>query len=68
MTKKSATKGSYIYPWDKWLAKPKITLRRGEDFDCQPHSMAIQIRGAASRRNIEVSVLINDDIVTVVRK
>jgi hypothetical protein len=53
------------YPWDVWLSKSKLILRRGRDYSCQPHSMAQQVRNAASARGILVSVVLVDGTITV---
>jgi len=56
------------YPWDKWFHKKSFKLVRGEDYFCQPHSMAVQVRGAASKRGLSVHVSINEKVITVVRR
>lgn len=55
------------HPWDYWLKRRVITLSKGVHFDCQPHSMAQQVRNAAFARGISVSVGILGDEVTVTR-
>lgn len=44
------------YPWEKWFMRKEFTLRRGIDYTCMPHSMAVQIRMAASSRGLSISV------------
>lgn len=43
------------YPWDKWLrraaGKTPLVLERGVDFLSQIHSMSVQIRNAAAKRD-----------------
>lgn len=53
------------YPWDRWLSKRRTTLRRGRDFQCQLHSMGVQMRNAALLRGIPVSVHLKDDVLVV---
>jgi hypothetical protein len=56
------------YPWDQWFqkaTKKPVKLVRGEHFPCQVHSMAVQVRTAASRRGLSVCVTIADDRVTL---
>lgn len=48
------------YPWDRWFVRGEFTARRGKDFKCKPHSMAIQIRTEAAKRGLKVSVYIED--------
>jgi hypothetical protein len=54
------------HPWDRWFIKPRITLKRGRDFDCQPHSMGVQIRQAAKKRGLHFSVRIDEGNITVI--
>ena len=59
------------YPWGRWLKRKRLVLVKGRDFDCQPHSMAQQVRNAAARANIpssKLSVFIDGEKVTVQRK
>lgn len=58
----------YDYPWDRWLKKRSILLRRGIDYRCQSHCLGILARGAAKNRKIRVRVQIDGDTVTLVRK
>jgi len=54
------------YPWDKWLSrKRKFKLLRGVDFFCQPHSMGMQIRNAATIRGLRAKVHILEDLLEV---
>ena len=52
------------YPWEKWFAKNRFILFRGKQYNCQPHSMGVQIRNAAAKRNLSVSVYIDGDKIT----
>ncbi len=56
------------YPWDKWFAKRKFTITRGKEFTCMPHSMSVQVRTAAAKRGISVSVEIDEDVLSVAKK
>ncbi len=54
--------GAY-YPWDAWLgraARKAVTLRRGVDYRCRDHGMANQIRNQAARRDLVVSVAVDE--------
>lgn len=55
------------YPWDQWFNCPQLRLVRGKDFNGMPHAMAVQMRNAAAKRGLRVSVKIEEDtlIVTV---
>lgn len=53
------------YPWDYWLGLKAFTLRKGEDFKCQVHGMAQQIRNAAKARGIRVSLSISSPLICV---
>ena len=52
------------YPWDKWLKEDKLVLHRGTHYRCQPHSMAVQVRDAATKRGLDVSVEIDEGTIT----
>ena len=55
-----------IYPWKKWLSQTRLELVRGVDYECQPHSMAQQVRNVAHSRGVKVQhITISDDTVTV---
>ena len=56
------------HPWKAWFKRKKFTLTRGVDFNCQVHSMGVQIRQAAVRFDISVAVFIDEDTITVVKK
>lgn len=47
------------YPWNEWFSEDHFTLRKGDDFDCEVHSMGVQIRNAAYKRKFKVSVHLN---------
>ena len=50
--------GRAIYPWDKWLLPNgrSKTLHRGVDFSCRVDTMATQVRIAAYKRGVKVSI------------
>ncbi len=52
------------YPWDKWFKKNTLVLRRGEHYHCQPHSMGVQVRSAADKRDLEVHIEIDEGTIT----
>ena len=56
------TKG---YPWDKWFEKNRFVLIQGEDFLCQVHGMAVQVRQRAAERGLKVSVQTDGDMLYV---
>ncbi len=56
------------HPWDKWFKKRKFRLVRGPDFQGMPHAMSVQVRSAALDRDIQVSVTIEGDTLTVTRR
>lgn len=51
------------YPWKKWFNKKgkkrkSIILVRGKHFDGMTHAMGQQVRNAAFKRNVRVSIQI----------
>lgn len=44
------------YPWDEWFSSATVSLKKGMHFRCQVHGMAQQIRNAARRRGLRVSL------------
>lgn len=46
------------HPWERWFRKKKFTLVQGRDYDGMTHAMAVQVRIAAKRRCMSVSVTI----------
>lgn len=54
------------HPWAKWLTVGKQqVLVKGVDFDCEPYSMAIQLRRKASSLGLKVSISISGNEVSV---
>ena len=71
MGKKRKDDAVIRYPWDRWFArKHPFPLRRGWEFLCQTHSMAVQVRNAAAARNKRVSIkIVGENLhVTIVKK
>lgn len=52
------------YPWDNWFKKAKLVLVRHKDYECQPHSMSVQVRDAAAKRGFQASVEIDEGTIT----
>jgi len=49
------------YPWDRWLKRKGLTtLEKGKDFDCQVQSFVLMVYNQASRRNLKVSVSVDE--------
>lgn len=44
------------YAWEEWLSKPSITLRSGKHFEIPIGSFLQQLRNAASRLEIKITV------------
>ena len=55
------------YPWNKWFSKRKVTLRRGKgkDYQCQVHGMVAQIRSAAKKHEVDVSIKVKETDITI---
>lgn len=66
-TTKRSTK-SQRYPWEQWFTRPVILLRRGKDFTCAPHSMAMQVRQWARHHGLPISLSIHNDVLTITQK
>ncbi len=56
------------HPWDKWFGRKKFTLKKGRHYTCKTHSMAQQVRNAASAWGRLVSIRILEDQITVTMK
>lgn len=54
------------YNWNAWFARKRFTLRQGVEFNCGVEMMEQQVRNAASAREIKVSIVTEDDRLTVV--
>ncbi len=55
------------HDWDKWFKRKRFTLIRGEHFSGMPHAMSAQVRNAACKRGLTVSVRILENILVVER-
>lgn len=53
------------YDWGKWFQRKSFRLVQGQDFNCEVHGMASQIRNKASQRGLKVSLKIADGVITV---
>jgi hypothetical protein len=62
MTRKNNAK----YDWISWFARPRFTLRRGVHYHCSQTSMAGQVRNAATRLGVSVSIIDEGSALTVV--
>ena len=56
---------TYRHPWDTWFSKSSFQLKKGVHFDCQTHSMVVQVRNAATNRGLKVVIQLFDDTLTV---
>jgi hypothetical protein len=56
-----------IYPWDEWLRRRHLVLKRGKDFEVEPYIMSQMIRLHVYRNGIviRVSIQIDGDILRV---
>ena len=54
-----------IYDWNKWFSRRRFCLRRGKDYTCQQATMGQQIRNAAVRMGVRVSLVESKDQFTV---
>lgn len=48
-----------IYPWEEWFKVKHFVLHFKKDYKCAAHGMAQQIRNAAKRRDLRVSLRID---------
>ena len=44
------------HPFDKWFKRKNFKLVRGKHFKCMTHCMNVQLRNAAAKRNIRLSI------------
>ena len=66
MTKKKKGPWNKKYPWDDWFRRKRpFVLVQDVDFECMMHSMAQQVRSAASSRGVLVSLSIHFKQLTV---
>ena len=59
-----------IYPWEEWLSYPQIVLVRGVHYQGRTYALAQQLRNAARRYMVKVSISIalDEGSLTVARK
>jgi len=68
---KKPRQGKSYYPWKTWMTRRvNLHLVRGTDFVCAPYIMAQQIRNAANRYEVHVSISIqgNEIDIKITRK
>jgi N-dimethylarginine dimethylaminohydrolase len=53
------------YPWERWFKKERFRISRHRDFHCMTHSMGIQVRTAAKKYGVQVSVYITEDTLVI---
>ena len=53
------------HPFDKWFKHKQCKLIKGKHFFCQPHSMSVQLRNAAHKRGVKISVHIQGEILII---
>lgn len=46
------------YPWDRWIEKDTVHLRRGKDYSCSDRVMAQQARNVVYRRGFGEGVTV----------
>lgn len=54
-----------MYDWNKWFRKKRFTLERGTHYRCPSSSFGQQIRNAAHKRGLSISVEENNGVFTV---
>lgn len=59
---------TYRHPWNTWFSKPLFRLTKGVHFDCQVHSMVVQVRNAATNRGLKVIIELFDNTITVTQR
>ncbi len=57
--------GNYKYPWEKWFSRTRFTIKKGKHYDCMTHAMAVQVRSAATRFGVSVSIAVGEDMLKV---
>lgn len=56
------------HPWDLWFRMKRFRLLQGYEYFCEPSSMAVEVRAAAAKRQLKVSVYIRGPRILVERK
>lgn len=54
-----------LYPWTKWFTFQEFTLVKGVDYVCSQSAIAQQVRNAANKRGLRVSLEERDRSLTV---
>lgn len=57
-----------LYDWETLFENPRFIIRRKRDYTCATHGMIQQIRDAARKRGLGVSILADDGAITVTVK
>lgn len=53
------------YPWRRWFRKGGFTLVRHHDYNGMSHSMSQQVRNAAAKWGVKVSISVSSDSIAV---
>jgi hypothetical protein len=53
---KPGNRWSTFYPWEEWFGKGAFTLVHGKDYTCTPAGMVVNLRYAAKRRGVRLSI------------
>lgn len=56
------------HPWVKWFSRSAFTLTKGKEFEGQVHSMISQVRSAAKKQRLKVSIRVIDETINVTVK
>ena len=56
------------HPFDKWFRCKQCKLVKSKHYTCMPHSMSVQLRNAAKKRGLKISVHIQGEILIMKRK
>ena len=65
MSTKAQPRGLPPHPWAKWFKSRWVTLQRGKDFNCEPHSLAMQARRKAGQLEIKVTTEVRGNTVRI---
>ncbi len=61
MRKKKQTR----HPFDKWFKQKNFNLVKGKHFKCRVYCMNVQLRNAAAKRNIRLSINVDGNTLHV---
>lgn len=53
------------HPWDKWFKHKRFVLTRGKHFSGMVHAMSVQVRHAAWKRDLQVSIKVKENSIVV---